>query len=155
LWAVDPLGLYVRIWSINVGYQGGFGFLSNASFGNSLSIGFGYSADSNHSPWNDFGIVVSHSNVTNYSGAGFGVTLSRTVNNKVTHLTDMETKPCDKPSKSFDIDFGEVLGLLGGAHLGDDGSSTLDFGLGGRSVLGFGISENTSGVYSYNRLFNR
>ena len=144
----DPAGLCALILSLSGGAQGGLWDLAPLSLGGGLSAGLGISYNV---VWgfipvpNDIGLVLDEGIVTNYNGAGWGLAFSETAS-PVNKLTGLEG-----PSKSYDLDLGEPIGLIGGAHLAEDGSLTMDLGLGGQSIGGVGQSTHTTQVYSFQR----
>jgi RHS repeat-associated protein len=150
---IDPAGLETVVVGVSLGAQGGLWFLPDLSAGKAWSIGVGFSVYSWRGiPVFDVGVVVTNTTVTNYTGAGFGATFT-VASSPSTTLTDLGM-PCNKVSTSSDIDFGELLGPVGGVHFGDDGSLSFDFGLGGQSIGGVGFSQGTTQVYSLSRLIS-
>lgn len=143
----DPKGLNSTVVYVGVGYQAGVG----QAVGQSQSWGFGYSYTQKLFGliplYNDIGIVVTTSTPNSYLGAGYGVYGGVTGAPNAGTLTQ-----CEGTTKSLDVDFGALIpGPVGGIHLGDDGSYSVDFGAGGRSFFGFGTSTNTTAVYSLRR----
>jgi RHS repeat-associated protein len=150
----DRNGLKVNVYSFSIGWQYGWLMDSTRSGGRGASIGIGISRDANGNI-TDFGLVDTTSKTTAYHGIGFGATLGLTSNIFSDQLTDFETNPCEKPSQTIDIDFGQFSGVIGGIHYSDDGSFTTDMGFGGRSIFGGGLSESKTKVYSIRRFLSK
>ena len=158
---VDPFGLSTNGVSISWGYAGGSVFFPSKSFGKSWSIGLAFSYNGFYLGFlpklNDFGLFLSSGSVDKYfgaafgSGAGIGAAVSFLHAPQAKTLADIESKSCEPPSASIDFDFGELLGYVGGYHLGDDGSESLDIGVGGKSITGIGTSHSRTRVFSVKR----
>jgi len=147
---VDPLGLEAMTIGVTIGWQGGWLMKPGYSSGVGYFLGIGWS----YGPGGrDVGVIYSKSKTDIYNGVGAGIAITTSYSPNAKSLTDLETKPCDDPSKSIDADFGEFLGVVGGAHYSDDGSVSVDIGLGGRSVIGIGVSKVTTDVFSLKSVY--
>jgi hypothetical protein len=144
--AFDPLGLTTLSVGLSGGAQGGVWGIPGLSGGGSGTVSLAVSVTGTF-PYVDAGIIGTQSTVTNYTGGGFGLAVN--AGYAPGSLQDQQTAKGCPGSQALDLDAGELLGLVGGAHFGlDDGSFSLDFGLGGQSLGGVGLSNNASNVYS-------